>query len=427
MWISRVSLALCLALLLTAALTGCIPEELPVDSNDVVESEESDSGSENDSSDEPSPETPTANEPEDETTIPMPLLPATEFDYVAYADTNLPGHFRNGPNGVVTVVQQDNTPADNPITNAGATLGRVLFYDVNLSANNAVSCASCHQQDVGFSDPDTLSTGFQGGLTGRHSMSLSNNRFYEPGNFFWDHRADTLEDQVLMPIEDTVEMGMTLEDLEVKLAQLPYYAELFTNAFGDDEITSDRISKALAQFTRAMVSYQSKYDQAFEQSQPGQGPAFAEVFTADEEAGRLLFEQGPPDGGAGCGACHAGVAQITDEAHNIGLDVTNIDEGAGDGRFKVPSLRNIAVSAPYMHDGRFESLAEVINHYDSGVQNNPDLDPILRNPVNGQPARLNLSDQQKQQLEAFLNTLTDDALLTSGLFADPFPSEDTDI
>jgi len=428
MWIARLSLLLCLTLLITAALSGCVPDALPVNPDDLPDTEQTaeESDGEETASDETS-----AEETEEENTdledagddaIASPILPTVEFDYVAYADTNLPAHFRNAPAGTASVVQQDNTPADNAISNSGATLGRVLFYDVNLSANNAVSCASCHQQAVGFSDAAVLSEGFQGGLTGRHSMALSNNRFYTPGHFFWDHRADTLEDQVLMPIQDSVEMGMTLDDLVVKLAELPYYDALFTNAFGDAEITADRISKALAQFNRAMVSYQSKYDQAFTQGVPGQGPDFASVFSADEEAGRLLFEQTPANGGVGCAGCHTGVAQTATQAHNIGLELEDTDEGAGNGEFKVPSLRNIAVSAPYMHDGRFANLAEVIEHYNSGIQNNANLDSVLRRP-NGQPVRLNLSQTQKQQLEAFLHTLTDSTLLTSPLFADPFPAQ----
>lgn len=350
-----------------------------------------------------------------------PVLPEQLLDYVAYADTSLPRHFVNIRRGPDTVLLQDNTPVNNPITNTGATLGRVLFYDLSLSVNDTKSCASCHQQAVGFSDPDVLSTGFQGGLTGRHSMSLSNNRFYLPGNFFWDHRADTLEDQVLMPIQDSVEMGMTLDDLVVKLAELPYYDGLFIDAFGDSTITSQRIALALAQFTRAMVSYQSKYDLAFALARREQGVDFSRVLTADENAGRLLFEQTPQQGGVGCAGCHRGVAQIADEAHNIGLDLTAIDEGAGEGRFKVPSLRNIAVSAPYMHDGRFATLAEVIEHYNSGIQDHPNLDPALRTSNNGQPVRFNMTELEKRQLEAFLHTLTDNLFLTSELFSNPFP------
>ena len=347
-----------------------------------------------------------------QSSIASPVLPEEEYDYVAYAEDNLPAHFIQG-NNPTAPINQDNTPDNNPITNSGATLGRVLFYDVNLSVNNAVSCASCHQQSQGFSDSAVLSTGFQGGLTGRHSMSLANSRYYQNGHFFWDERADTLEAQVLMPIQDDVEMGMTLADLVVKLSALDYYDSLFASAFGDSEVTAERISSALAQFTRAMVSYQSRYDAALQNNQPPRPGSNA--LTPDEQAGRAIFE-GPA---GGCARCHIGVAQVATVPHNIGLDLTTIDEGAGQGRFKVPSLRNIAVTAPYMHDGRFATLAEVINHYDTGIQNHPDLDPLLRGP-NGQPVRLNLTPQQRHQLELFLNTLTDETFLNSELFSDPF-------
>ncbi len=342
-------------------------------------------------------------------------LPATTFDYVSYADTNLPDHFKTG---IDTVISQDNTPANNPITNAGATLGRVLFYDKALSINDAISCAGCHQQSTGFSDTAVLSEGFQGGLTGRHSMSLSNNRFYQSGHFFWDERADTLEDQVLMPIQDSTEMGMTLDVLVLKLAEISYYPALFTAAFGSDEITSARIALALAQFNRAMVSYQSPYDAAL--ATATQTNDLSHALTVNEEAGRKLFESPPPEGGLGCGGCHKTAVQVTDKAHNIGLDLTTIDAGAGNGEFKVPSLRNVELSPPYMHDGRLATLADVIEHYNSGVQNHPILADALKDPMTGQPSQLNLSDLQKQQLEDFLHTLTDDAFISSELFSDPF-------
>jgi len=349
-------------------------------------------------------------------------LPDTPFDYVSYADTNLPQHFTTGPQSVSS---QDNTPANNPITNTGATLGRVLFYDNALSINDAVSCASCHQQNTGFSDDDTLSEGFQDGLTARHSMSLANNRFYESGHFFWDERADTLEDQVLMPIQDDVEMGMTLDALVIKLAQLDDYPELFSDAFGSDEITAERISLALAQFTRAMVSYQSPYDDALATATSSaiDNNDLSHALSTNEEAGRLLFELSPPQGGFGCGGCHETVAQVTDRPHNIGLDLTTLDEGAGNGAFKVPSLRNIGLSAPYMHDGRFDTLAEVIEHYNRGVQNHPNLAQALRHPTTGLPARLNMRNSEKQQLEAFLHTLTDSVFISSELFSDPFKQQ----
>lgn len=346
-----------------------------------------------------------------------PSLPAAPYDYSD--QTNLPGYYRNGPQA-----DADNTPDDNPITNWGATLGRVLFYDVRLSANDSVSCASCHQQAAGFSDPDVFSTGFEGGLTGRHSMSLVNARFYENEKFFWDERADTLEDQVLQPIQDSVEMGMTLTQLEVKLQETSYYPDLFENAFGDDTVTSDRISKALAQFVRAIVSTDTKYDSAFDGNV--MDGDFESVFTDQEIEGLVLFGQGGDDRdgrSVGCARCHGGRAHVATEARNNGLDATVTgDDGAGDKTFKSPSLRNIALTAPYMHDGRFATLEEVIDFYDSGVQDHPDLDDRLVTP-RGDPVRLNMTDDEKAALLAFLNTLTDDTLQDDIRFSDPFFEE----
>lgn len=336
---------------------------------------------------------------------PTPFLPDTPFEY---ATINLPAHFN-----AAQISTADNTPADNTITNDGATLGRVLFYDKKLSANNTVSCASCHQQAHGFSDPNQLSTGFEGGLTGRNSMGLANARYYDPGHFFWDERADTLEDQVLGPIQDSVEMGMTLEVLLPKLAAESYYPPLFEQAFGSSEVTSDRIAKALAQFVRSMVSYQSKYDD-------GVASNFSN-FTREEDRGRRIFE-----GQGRCDNCHTTAAFVAEQARNIGLDAVSSDNGLGNvsgntndnGKFKVPSLRNVALTAPYMHDGRFATLAEVVEHYNSGVQNHPNLDQNLRR--NGQPQRLNLDQAEKDALVAFLNTLSDPVLTHDGRFADPF-------
>jgi len=346
-----------------------------------------------------------------------PNLPATSF---AYTDAVLPAWYTTaaGPGG--NVVAADTTPVANPITNAGATLGRVLFYDKRLSANDTVACASCHEQSKGFSDSRTLSVGFNGGLTGRHSMGLSNARYYNPGRFFWDERAATLEQQVLMPIQDAVEMGMTLPALEVKLNAVTWYGPLFQAAFGSPQVTSDRISRALAQFVRSMVSYRSKFDQAMATGAPGVPPDFASVFTAQELQGLQIYGGVGAQNGGACAACHGTAGHIAPGIRNNGLDAnTANDQGAGGGRFKSPSLRNIAVRAPYMHDGRFATLREVIDFYDSGVQNHPNLDPPLRAPGGG-VRRLNLSEQQKQALEAFLNTLTDTPMLTDPKFADPF-------
>ncbi len=354
-----------------------------------------------------------------------PELPVSLIDYEAIAQ-NLPDHFTQpaglGPNQI-TPLSLDNTPVDNPVTNAGATLGRVLFYDKRLSINDTVSCSSCHEQARGFSDPDILSSGFEGGFTRRHSMGLANARFYGPEAFFWDERAPTLEHQVLMPIQDGVEMGMTLDVLLPKLQAVDFYPALFTNAFGDSTITSDRISKALAQFVRSLISVNSKFDQAYYNGTVD-NPDFAGTLTSQELEGLNLFTpaQGSGMSSLRCAACHATTAQTLDAAQNNGLDAnTDSDQGAGGGTFKAPSLRNIAVRGPYMHDGRFATLEEVIEFYNSGVQDHPNLSPRLRDGgPNGDVRRLNLSSEQKAALLAFLNTLTDEGFLTDTRFADPF-------
>ena len=206
-------------------------------------------------------------------------LPTDPFNY---SNPTLPAHM-NAPN----VAGQINTPAGNAITDWGATLGRVLFYDKNLSINKTISCASCHKQASAFSDPVVKSTGFNGGLTGRNSMSLINAKYYPNGRFFWDQRAATLEAQTLIPVQDMVEMGMTLTELETRLKTLPYYPVLFSKAFGDENITSNRIALALSQFVRSIISYQSKYDAgraAFPGPPPPPEQAFAN-FTAQENLG----------------------------------------------------------------------------------------------------------------------------------------------
>jgi cytochrome c peroxidase len=340
------------------------------------------------------------------------LLPPAPFNY---ANPALPPRFLQQP-----ILGQDNTPANNPVTNAGATLGRVLFYDKRLSQNGTVSCASCHQQAHGFSDPARFSTGFHGGLTGRNSMGFANARWYQRRAFFWDERAATLEIQVLQPIQNEVEMGLTLTELETKVAAEPYYATLFTNAFGTPQVTSDRIARALAQFVRSIISTQTKFDAGV--------PVNFTNFTAQENQGRQLFT-----GAAGCAACHGTDNFVPGpNIFNNGLENPYVDKGVGgltgnpqdEGLFKVPSLRNIALTAPYMHDGRFATLEQVVDHYNNGVVNHPNLSPQLRNPPGspgaGQPRRLNLTNAQKAALAAFMRTLTDTSLPTDPKFSDPF-------
>lgn len=368
----------------------------------------------------------------------VPELPATPHNY---ANITLPNHFlvNQFPPGSPqnAVIDNDNTPVNNATTDAGATLGRVLFYDRKLSANETVSCSSCHQQTHGFSDPDRLSIGFEAGETRRHSMGLANARFYESGKFFWDERAATLEDQVLQPIQDHVEMGLTLAQLISVVEGEDYYEPLFVDAFGDSDVTADRISKALAQFVRSIVSFTAKYDVGRAQVNSPLDPF--PNFTQAENRGKNLFMRPLPGTGASCVRCHMGEAFITPAAFNSppgatthatnnGLDPVSTDDfgvmestmnPADDFKFKVPSLRNIAVRPPYMHDGRFNSLQQVIGFYSNGIRNHANLSPILRDQ-NGQPIRFNFNPQQRAEMLAFLNTLTDDAMMADEKYSDPF-------
>lgn len=317
-------------------------------------------------------------------------------------------------------------PATNATTDAGAALGRVLFYDKRLSTNQTVACASCHVQANGFSDPRRFSVGFNGGLTSRNSMGLSNARWYQRGKFFWDERAATLKVQTLMPIQDALEMGMMLPALTNRLAAEPFYGELFTQAFGSPEATAECIASALAQFIRSLVSVRSKSDQ-------GVANGFAN-FTTQENLGRQIYFGQGTFAHVTCAACHGSDNFVPGAGiFNNRLENPSVDRGLGsvtglgtdDGRFKVPSLRNIALTAPYMHNGRFATLEEVVEFYDSGVVAHPSLSPALRVPpgngaASGTPLRLNLTPQQQLALVAFLRTLTDTNLVTDPKFADPF-------
>jgi cytochrome c peroxidase len=344
-------------------------------------------------------------------------LPSTPFNY---SNPSLPAYL----NSPVIVGQINNN--GNPVTDNGATLGRVLFYDKNLSLNNSISCASCHKQANGFSDPVAKSTGFNGGSTGRNSMGLVNAKYYPTGRYFWDQRASSLEQQTLMPIQDLVEMGMTLTQLETRVASLSYYPTLFQKAFGDPTVTSNRISLALSQFVRSIVSYQSKYDvgrSAFP-AVPAPAPnAVFPNFTAQENRGKEIYLS--PQGG--CAACHGTETFTAPNEKNNGLDMVTVDRGFGavtgntamDATFKSTSLKNVELTAPYMHDGRFNTLEEVVEHYSTGVKNHPNLSPQLKLP-NGQPRLLNLNQQDKAALVAFLKTLTDPTIATDVKFSNPF-------
>ena len=334
-----------------------------------------------------------------------PVLPATPYDYAGIA---LPSYLDQP-----SVRNRDNTPDDNAITNAGATLGRVLFYDVRLSQNRTVSCASCHRQSHGFSDPDRRSAGFQGEPTARNSMGLSFARFYGNGQLFWDERARTLEHQTLMPIEDLVEMGMTLDQLAERLEATTFYPALFADAFGTPEVTSDRVARALSQFVRSIVATDTRYDAA-RQAQGGLPGRPMAGLTDQENRGLGLFF-----GPARCAQCHQGDLFVGTHATSNGLDSVITDPGAGRGRFKTVSLRNVALTAPYMHDGRFATLEDVVQHYSTGVRPSPGLNLRGRG---GRPFRPDFSADDRAALVAFLRTLTDSTLATDPRWSDPFPA-----
>lgn len=362
----------------------------------------------------------------------MPILPKQHYSYA----------FSTAPDFLEKeLTRLDNTPKENPLTDAGATLGRVLFYDTHLSKNNKIACASCHIQKKAFSDPRRFSVGYKGGHTTRNAMSLVNLRFTHisggtPG-FFWDERASTLEAQVLMPIQDKVEMGMNLKDLEEKLQKIPYYPPLFKGAFGSSAVTSDRIAKAVAQFMRAMVSFDSKFDRAAKKVKDINTADFP-TFTAEENLGKSLFIEGLGRvAEIGCAHCHIPPTFGMRQSLNNGLDSVYRDKGLGarklptndpftpsnDGKFKAPSLRNVALTAPYMHDGRFKTLDEVIDHYSSGVHSHPNLGLAVQvqGKVKGKTRYgFGYNVKQKAALIAFLKTLTDQPFIADPRFSDPF-------
>ncbi len=338
----------------------------------------------------------------------QPSLPATPYNY---SNVSLPSAFTSSPMNFFNSIS-----SSNPITDAGATLGRVLFYDRQISRNNKVSCASCHQQEFAFANNTQFSKGLYNELTTRNSMAIINMRF--SFRFFWDLRSVTLENQVLEPIKNHVEMDMSLEDVVDKVKLISYYPELFQDAFGTTEVTTQRISYALSQFLHSMVSYQSKYDQGVDNN-------FAD-YTQLEMDGKDLFFSGTVN----CNHCHFTVNFFGNQPAVNGLDAIYTDNGLGtltgdpadDGKFKIPTLRNIEMTAPYMHDGRFATLEEVIEHYNSGIQAHPNLDDRLtvEGQIGGTPKQYNMTTYQKQSLVAFLKTLTDHSFLTDVRFSDPF-------
>ena len=308
-----------------------------------------------------------------------------------------------------------NIPADNPTTIEGVALGRRLFYEKRLSANNTVACGTCHLQRLAFTDGRRFSIGFDGTPTKRNAMSLANSLWVR--NFFWDGRAAGLEAQAVTPLTDPHEMGQSLDSAVVKLGAAGSYAGAFEAAFGSSAITPERIVRALAQFERTLISADAPYDRFLRGEYR---------FTPLEREGYELFFGGGRVRSLGCANCHGGPRTLTETYHNNGLDSVFADPGRAGvtgmaydrGRFRVVTLRNIALTAPYMHDGRFATLSQVLDHYSDHIAGGPTLSPTLRDPA-GRPELLHLSAGEKKALLAFLNTLTDSTFITDARFADP--------
>lgn len=335
-------------------------------------------------------------------------------------------------------IVKDNT-AGNPISNAKATIGRVLFYDKNLSIDNTVACASCHSQEFAFSDTALASNGVSGGTTARHSMRLVNARFSREAKFFWDERAATLENQTTRPIQDHAEMGYSgidgrpnLSNLLTKLQAIAYYNELFTFAYGSTEITEAKLQECLSQFIRSIQSFDSRYDlgrvQVANDNQPFPN------FTAQENQGKNLFIAPPmfgPNGsrtagGLGCNGCHnAPEFDIDPNSRNNGIIGTLSGTGIDVTVTRAPSLRDLVgingePNGPMMHTGVLKTLQQAIGHYGAITRapGNTNLDPRLT--PGGSPQQLNLIATEVNAVIAFLKTLTGTNVYTDKKWADPF-------
>ncbi len=312
-------------------------------------------------------------------------------------------------------------PDDNPLTIQGVALGRMLFYDPLLSKDGKQSCATCHRQEDGFSDFHRFSLGVNGDVGTRQAMPVFNLAWHKNG-FFWDGRASTVREQALLPIQNPIEMDEKLPNVVSKLQQTTAYSNQFFRAFGSKEVTPEKIGLALEQFMLSIVSYRSKYDLYL---------AGEATLTESEQRGLQLFETEynpffPEQSGADCAHCHGGYNFENDQFMNNGLDEEAAiqDEGrwlvTGDdldkGKFKVPSLRNVAVTAPYMHDGRFQTLEQVVEHYNSGIKESSTVDPTVLNTME---TGLMLTAEDKQDLINFLHTLTDEYFLSNPEYQKP--------
>lgn len=348
-------------------------------------------------------------------------------------------HLQNYANqSIPTYITKTNTGA-NLITDKGATLGRVLFYDKNLSINNTISCSSCHNQSFAFGDTALASRGVNG-LTGRHSMRLINSGFSQEVKFFWNERAETLEKQTTFPIQDHNEMGYSgingdpsINDLIAKLSKIDYYQELFLFVYGSNEITESRIQNALAQFIRSIQSFDSKYD--IGRAAAGNDNAPFNNFTQQENMGKNLFLSPPvfnsaserTSGGLGCQGCHrAPEFDIDPNSGNNGI-IGSLAGGFDLDNTKAPSIRDLiktdgTLNGPLMHTGVISDLQTLIGHYGTITvgPNNSKLDPKLA--PNGLGQKLNLTALEVNALIAFLKTLSGTSVYTNAKWSNPFPN-----
>ena len=326
-------------------------------------------------------------------------------------------------------------PVDNPLTQEAVQLGRRLFYDKQLSGDNTVSCSTCHLQHLAFTDGRARSFGVSGKMLEFNSMSLAN-LMWGSRHFFWNGRVDSLEEQALAPIQDPDEMAQNLDDLIEELQADDVYPGLFRSAYG--EISAENIARALSSFERTLISADSKYDQYLRGELK---------LSAEEELGRKLFMAHPDVKvslrGGNCIDCHSqfltsGFKAQFDGFSNNGLDTEALlnpglqlttGQVADRGKFKVPTLRNIALTAPYMHDGRFSTLEQVLDHYNEGIRVSDSLSPLIMEADN-QPQdavniriSLNLNEEEKRAVIAFLHTLTDHSFITEDKFSNPFDAD----
>lgn len=322
-------------------------------------------------------------------------------------------------------------PEDNLTTYEGVALGRTLFYDPILSEDGTLSCASCHQQAHAFADTARYSRGVHGRLGLANAMALGNVLW--ESRFFWNGREASLEAQALVPIQDTLELNLPLAEAVARLQADADYPTAFEAAFGSPQITAERMGQALAQFQRTLISDSSRYDQYL---------LGTYTPTAQELQGMELFFTHPEPSqglrGANCGDCHLGPRTAGSPVGFKGFSNNGLDADAdlapgllavtGDptdrGKFKIPSLRNVALTAPYMHDGRFATLEAVIDHYNEHVQPSETLDVLIRAATNlpegnQNGVQLGLTEEEKAALLAFLNMLTDEQLVTNEAYADP--------